>query len=101
MKNRPVCKACQSKWPQRYTGLCVSCAKKLGVWESTKEREARQLARKNAREAEKLSAALKAEPVPIPSTSRVIKGVEYEVVFDGRQSLLGDYALKPQGFVVH
>lgn len=34
----------------------------------------------------------RADPIPQPNRSVVVNGIEYDVVFDGRQSLLGSWS---------
>lgn len=77
------CKQCRARYAQK-AGLCRSCGRASGAYtKRTIDVEAERLAR---RKAELPPPALVARPGP---RTRVIDGVEFEIVFDGRQELLG------------
>jgi hypothetical protein len=71
------CVGCGWRWRQD-GGLCRSCARAGGDTARTADRDAESLARQRARQARPAAGAVPALAV------RVIDGVEYVVVYDGR-----------------
>lgn len=69
------CRNCRVKWAQ-YKGLCRRCERTVGVVETVPDRPAPTLA----------------TPLPSGPRTRVVDGQEFDVVFSGADSLIGDVA---------
>lgn len=82
-----ACRSCGWRLVQR-RGLCATCATQAGVWVTTQAEERQRLEEAQAR----MASLPRAEPPPKPNRTIIADGIEFDIVFDGRQSLLGDYA---------
>lgn len=81
------CRVCRLRYVQA-DGLCRACGRASGAYElSTVEADAARLERMGARVPVLAASALEAAAGGVV---RTVDGQEYEVVFDGRQSLIGN-----------
>lgn len=78
-KSRRFCVRCRERWPQDARNLCRRCNRELGETRSLVALDAEALAKQQARRP-----ARRIEPGgPRPSPIVVVKGQEFEVVWDG------------------
>lgn len=79
-----LCQRCQGRYAQDGGRLCRRCGRDTGAYrDTTREADAARLERHRAAVASLVPSAA------VVGAARVVDGVEYEVVFDGRQSLIG------------